>query len=71
MMAAALGLEATVVPQIVEALEVRFLGNRDDRVSFALITDLADAASERTFALGHEFGKAKIKNLGVPVAVDH
>ena len=31
------------VEHLVEALEVRFLGNRDDHVAFALLTDLADA----------------------------
>jgi cyclic beta-1,2-glucan synthetase len=34
------------VEQMVEALEVRFHGNRDDRVSFGLLTDLPDAPSE-------------------------
>ena len=34
------------VEHLVEALEVRFLGNRDDHVSFGLLTDLADAAEE-------------------------
>ena len=31
------------VERLVEALEVRYLGNRDDHVAFALLTDLADA----------------------------
>ena len=31
---------------MVEALEVRFLGNRDDHVAFGLLTDLADASQE-------------------------
>jgi hypothetical protein len=35
------------VEHLVEALEVRFLGNRDDYVSFGLLTDLGDAAEER------------------------
>ncbi len=34
------------VERLVEALEVRFLGNRDEHVSFGLLTDLADAAQE-------------------------
>jgi len=34
------------VEQMVEALEVRFLGNRDDHVAFGLLTDLADASAE-------------------------
>jgi cellobiose phosphorylase len=34
------------VEHMVEALEVRFLGNRDDHVSFGLLTDLADASEE-------------------------
>ena len=34
------------VERLVEALEVRFLGNRDDAVSFGLLTDLADASEE-------------------------
>jgi cellobiose phosphorylase len=34
------------VEHLVEALEVRFLGNRDDNVCFGLLTDLADASLE-------------------------
>ena len=34
------------VEHLVEALEVRFLGNRDDHVCFGLLTDLADASQE-------------------------
>jgi hypothetical protein len=34
------------VERMAEALEVRFLGNRDDHVSFGLLTDLADAPQE-------------------------
>ncbi len=34
------------VERLAEALEVRFLGNRDEHVSFGLLTDLADAAQE-------------------------
>ena len=34
------------VERLVEALEVRYLGNRDDHVAFALLTDLADAPRE-------------------------
>ncbi len=34
------------VEQMVEALEVRFLGNRDALLAFGLLTDLADASQE-------------------------
>jgi cyclic beta-1,2-glucan synthetase len=34
------------VEHLVEALEVRFLGNRDPHVAFGLLTDLADASQE-------------------------
>ncbi len=34
------------VTQLVEALEVRFLGNRDEHVAYGLLTDLADASQE-------------------------
>ena len=34
------------VERLVEALEVRFLGNRDDHVHFGLLTDFADASKE-------------------------
>ena len=34
------------VEDLVEALEVRFLANRDDRLHFALLTDFADAHEE-------------------------
>jgi cyclic beta-1,2-glucan synthetase len=37
---------ARSVEHLVEALEVRFLGNRDDRVAFGLLTDLSDANQE-------------------------
>jgi cellobiose phosphorylase len=37
---------AAHVERLVEALEVRFLGNRDDHLKFALLTDLADAQRE-------------------------
>ena len=33
---------------LVDALEVRFLGNRDQNLHFALLTDFADAAAETT-----------------------
>ena len=42
----ALITSAQNVEHLVEALEVRFLGNRDDHVSFGLLTDLADATEE-------------------------
>ncbi len=35
------------IDEIVEGLEVRFLANRDVNLSFALLTDFKDAASER------------------------
>ena len=34
------------VERLIEGLEVRFLGNRDEHVAFGLLTDLADAAEE-------------------------
>jgi cyclic beta-1,2-glucan synthetase len=37
---------AHAVEQMVEALEVRFLGNRDDHIAFGLLTDFADAPRE-------------------------
>ena len=37
---------AAEIESLVEALEVRFLGNRDANLSFALLTDLRDAAEE-------------------------
>ncbi len=37
---------AQTVEHLVEALEVRFLGNRDTHVAFGLLTDLADAPQE-------------------------
>ncbi len=37
---------AQTVEHLVEALEVRFLGNRDTHVVFGLLTDLADASQE-------------------------
>ena len=37
---------AAHVERLVEALEVRFLGNRDDHLKFGLLTDLADAPQE-------------------------
>ncbi|WP_426661989.1 GH36-type glycosyl hydrolase domain-containing protein [Rhodanobacter aciditrophus] len=38
--------DAHDVEALVEALEVRFLGNRDERLHFALLTDFADADTE-------------------------
>lgn len=35
-----------VVEDLVEALEIRFLGNRDPNLSFALLTDFGDASEE-------------------------
>ncbi|TCT22276.1 GH36-type glycosyl hydrolase domain-containing protein [Thiobaca trueperi] len=37
---------ATGIAALIEALEVRFLANRDDSLHFALLTDLRDAAAE-------------------------
>jgi cellobiose phosphorylase len=34
------------IEELVEALEVRFLANRDDRLHFALLTDFSDAVEE-------------------------
>ncbi len=34
------------IEELIEALEVRFLANRDDRLHFALLTDFCDAAEE-------------------------
>jgi hypothetical protein len=34
------------VEHLIEALEVRYLGNRDDHLAFGLLTDLADAAGK-------------------------
>src|SRR5207302_8169058 len=38
----------SIVEDMVEALEVRFLANRDDNLHFALLTDLRDANRETT-----------------------
>ncbi len=40
--------DASGVDSLLEALEVRFLGNRDSHLHFALLTDLRDAATEVT-----------------------
>jgi cyclic beta-1,2-glucan synthetase len=40
--------DAAEIDALVEALEVRFLANRDPNLGFALITDLRDAATETT-----------------------
>jgi len=37
---------ATGIADLVEALEVRFLANRDENLRFGLVTDLADARAE-------------------------
>ena len=42
----ALITSAQNVEHLVEALEVRFLGNRDDHTAFGLLTDLADASQD-------------------------
>jgi hypothetical protein len=36
----------TSIDELIEALEVRFLANRDDNLRFGLLTDFADAAAE-------------------------
>lgn len=43
---AMLGKSLTAIESLVEALEVRFLGNRDDSLYFALLTDFNDAPHE-------------------------
>ncbi|HEX7836619.1 MAG TPA: glucoamylase family protein [Kofleriaceae bacterium] len=40
--------DAAEIDQLVEALEVRFLANRDPNLGFALVTDFRDAATETT-----------------------
>ena len=44
----ALLTDADEVDELIEALEVRFLANRDPHLGFALITDVRDAATEVT-----------------------
>jgi len=39
---------ATTVERLLEALEIRYLGNRDPNVGFALLSDFADADTETT-----------------------
>ncbi|MGH8320505.1 MAG: cyclic beta 1-2 glucan synthetase, partial [Gammaproteobacteria bacterium] len=39
---------AADIEQLVEALEVRYLGNRDDNLHFVLLTDFTDALEETT-----------------------
>jgi hypothetical protein len=34
------------IEELIKALEVRFLANRDDRLHFGLLTDFCDAAEE-------------------------
>ncbi len=41
-------LSAPQVEELVEALEVRFLANRDDHLYFGLLTDFRDASAETT-----------------------
>ena len=41
-------INAQNIEDLVEALEVRFLANRDDNLLFSLLTDFRDAASETT-----------------------
>jgi cellobiose phosphorylase len=40
--------DADEIDELVEALEVRFLANRDKNLAFALVTDFRDATSETT-----------------------
>jgi cellobiose phosphorylase len=42
--------DATEIDELIEALEVRFLANRDPNLGFALVTDLRDADTETTAA---------------------
>ncbi|MBL0220922.1 MAG: cyclic beta 1-2 glucan synthetase, partial [Myxococcales bacterium] len=55
------------VDDLVEALEVRFLANRDANLSFALITDFRDAPTETTLAdaavLAHAVAAIEALNL--------
>jgi len=39
-------LSAQNIPNLIEALEIRFLANRDDNLRFALLTDFGDANQE-------------------------
>src|SRR5208283_1144380 len=39
-------LSAQNIPNLIEALEIRFLANRDDNLRFALLTDFRDAKEE-------------------------
>lgn len=39
-------LSAQNIPDLIEALEIRFLANRDDNLRFALLTDFGDAKEE-------------------------
>jgi len=39
-------LSAQNIPNLIEALEIRFLANRDDNLRFALLTDFRDAVEE-------------------------
>ena len=38
------------IDELLESLEVRFLGNRDEHLHFGLLTDLCDAAQESLVA---------------------
>ena len=64
---------AQEIDDLVEALEVRFLANRDRNLSFALVTDLCDAATETTPADGVLVARAvaAIEALGVKYAPVH
>ncbi len=39
-------LDAQNIPNLIEALEIRFLANRDDNLRFSLLTDFGDAKEE-------------------------
>lgn len=48
------------IETLIYAIEVRFLGNRDENLRFALLTDFADAAAERLPADTLLLNKAKL-----------
>ncbi len=64
---------AQEIDDLVEALEVRFLANRDRNLSFALVTDFRDAATETTPGDAPLLARAvaAIEALGVKYAPEH
>ncbi len=62
----------TDVEHLVEALEIRYLGNRDNNIFFALLTDFDDAAEQtlpQDAAIIH-YAKAAIESLNLKYAQD-